>query len=43
MLFMSGYNDEMIARHGVLERNFLRKPFEPGTLTAKVRSVLDGA
>ncbi|MCL4299279.1 MAG: response regulator [Anaerolineae bacterium] len=42
-LFMSGYTDEAIVRHGVLDSGvaFLQKPFSPMTLAVKVRSVLD--
>jgi PAS domain S-box-containing protein len=43
-LFMSGYPDEAIAHHGVLEPEvaFLQKPFRPADLARKVRTVLDG-
>jgi CheY-like chemotaxis protein len=43
VLCMSGYTDDSIVRHGVLEGQmaFLQKPFTPGTLTRKVREVLD--
>jgi two-component system, cell cycle sensor histidine kinase and response regulator CckA len=43
VLFMSGYTDDTIAWHGVLERGiaFLQKPFTPHTLGEKVREVLD--
>jgi two-component system cell cycle sensor histidine kinase/response regulator CckA len=43
ILFMSGYTNETIVRHGVLatEIKFLPKPFSPVTLTSKVREVLD--
>lgn len=42
-LFMSGYTDETITHHGVLEPGvaFLQKPFSPMTLARKVRAVLD--
>jgi PAS domain S-box-containing protein len=42
-LFMSGYTDEAIAHHGVLNPGvaFLQKPFSPTSLAAKMRSVLD--
>jgi PAS domain S-box-containing protein len=42
MLFMSGYTDDAIAHHGVLEEgaNFIQKPFGPDELAEKVRAVL---
>lgn len=43
VLFMSGYTDDAIVRHGILDDNvsFIQKPFSPDTLAAKARSVLD--
>lgn len=42
-LFMSGYTADVIAHHGVLEKNirFLEKPFSVRTLAARTREVLD--
>jgi PAS domain S-box-containing protein len=42
ILCMSGYTDDSIVRHGVLEAKvaYLQKPVTPGTLTRKVREVL---
>lgn len=42
-LFVSGYTDDAIVRHGVLAASvaFLQKPFSPMGLAAKVRAVLD--
>jgi two-component system cell cycle sensor histidine kinase/response regulator CckA len=42
VLCMSGYTDDSIVRHGVLEAHlaYLQKPITPETLTTKVREVL---
>jgi PAS domain S-box-containing protein len=44
VLFTSGYADNAIVHHGVLDRgtHFLQKPFSLKTLSRKVREVLDG-
>jgi two-component system cell cycle sensor histidine kinase/response regulator CckA len=43
VLYMSGYADEAVVRHGVIVEGtpFLQKPFTPQTLSGKVRDVLD--
>jgi two-component system, cell cycle sensor histidine kinase and response regulator CckA len=43
VLCMSGYTDDSIVRHGVLDAatSFLQKPITMASLTAKVREVLD--
>jgi PAS domain S-box-containing protein len=43
VLFMSGYTDDAIVQHGVLEAGteFLQKPFTRDALTVRVREVLD--
>ena len=45
VLFMSGYTDDAIVRHGVLKEGiaYLQKPFTPDTMARKVRAVLDGS
>ena len=42
IIFMSGYTENIIAHHGVLEQgiNFISKPITPVALTQKIRSVL---
>ena len=42
-LYMSGYTDDAVVRHGVQrgEVDFVEKPFRVATLTTKVRQVLD--
>ncbi len=43
VVYMSGYTDDAIVHHGVLEEGtaFIGKPFSPNDLTRKVRQVLD--
>jgi len=45
VLYMSGYTDDVIVHHGVLNEgtHFLQKPFAADDLTRKVREVLDAA
>jgi CheY-like chemotaxis protein len=45
VLYMSGYTDDTIVRHGVLEASmaFIQKPATPTDLLSKVREVLEGS
>ena len=43
VLWMSGYTDDTVVRHGILEPgiNFLAKPFAPSALASRIRELCD--
>ena len=43
VIYISGYTNDAIARHGVLEPGvtFIQKPFSPGVFLQKIRKLLD--
>ncbi len=43
ILYMSGYTDDIISKHGVLDEDvhFLNKPFTPSILATKIREILE--
>jgi response regulator RpfG family c-di-GMP phosphodiesterase len=45
VLFMSGYTDEAIVHHGIVDSHiaFIQKPFSETGLMQKIREVLDSA
>ena len=45
IVFMSGYTDDAVVRHGILTANvaYLQKPFSGEALAGKIRSVLTAA
>jgi DNA-binding NtrC family response regulator len=44
VLFTSGYTDDVMVRHGVIDGNlhFIGKPYSTRTLATKLREILDG-
>ena len=45
VLYTSGYTDDVIVHHGILDADveFISKPFDRDALAARVRTILDGS
>jgi DNA-binding response OmpR family regulator len=45
ILYMSGYTNDAILRHGILESGaaFLQKPFMPGEILKRIRQLIEDA
>lgn len=45
VLFTSGYTDDAVVRHGVIDinTNFIQKPFSPEALAIKVREIIENS
>lgn len=43
VLYMSGYTDDAIVRHGLLDDRlaFIQKPFDAAAVARKIREILD--
>jgi hypothetical protein len=41
--FTSGYTDDSVVRHGLLDSSvaFIQKPYTPASLASRVRQILD--
>jgi CheY-like chemotaxis protein len=43
ILYMSGYTDDLLTKHGIRDADFIQKPFSPDAFARKVLEALAGS